>query len=874
MRRKIITAITAVAVSVCAVSAQNVTVKAAGASASKVFADLMRQTGKNFVYSPEVLKGVRVTVSAYDEPLEKVLSKMFAGTGVRFRIKGDNVLLSRVRPEKKETAVRSYAVSGFIRESVSGEPVPGAVVRDVRTGRGVAANASGFYSLTMPAGKAELQATCFDFVASDTVSVNVDRTLTVDFALDRSRELQDVVVIGSRLKSLALESHEVGATSLTSSVIAATPVLFGESDVTKTLQLEPGVSAGFEGLAGMLVHGGEDDENLYMLDNIPLYQVNHFAGLFSAFNTEAMRSVDFYKSSFPAKYDGRLSSYMDVHTKDGSLESHHGSFRLGLTSGSVNVDGPIWKGHTSYSVALRRSWYDVLTIPAVAIINKVNQDDDMRFRYDFTDLNVKINHNFSPRSSAYVMAYYGEDYLKVGNRTKDYPSESRWLEDNVTKLHWGNVVASAGWKYVVSPKMYMELSGAFSRYFSRLGNDLADNIYAGDELFLHSRESMKSKNSIDDWMLRADFDWRPGATHHVSMGAYATFHSFLPSTCRREVQNNSVVSVLEQDVSRMHAFEMNAYIGDDWDISPSLRVSGGVHASMFRMDGEPLGGISPRLSARFSPSADWAVKASYARTMQYVHQLSRSYISLPTDQWIPVMDGMRPQSGDKVAAGVYRSFGGGMYVASLEGYWRWMHNIIDYRDEYYLLPPETPSSGLLTAGKGSAKGIDFKLAKTGGKVYGHIAYSLMWADRCFRDINGGEKFPARGDNRHKVNVSLSWKISDKWEVNAAWTGMSGNRMTLPTQVWGGDMENGVTSEEIPLVSKINNYRLPFYHRLDLGAVRRTSNGGFWTFSLFNAYCNMNVVTVVRSYDEKTNKNKWKALRMIPMIPSVSYTWVF
>lgn len=305
--------------------AQNVTIRAVNQPAAAVFRSIVEQTGKNFVYSSELLKDMRVSVNVKDKPLKNTLAIIFKDSDIEYEIKGKNILLKRKpKPEKRK------------RKSAKAIAAP-----------------------TLPKHNAV-----------------------------EPKMLEEVVVV-SRLEAPAVETAEIGAKKLTAQEIINTPVLFGESDVIKALQMQPGVSEGQEGMAGMHVHGGNADENLYMLDNVPLYQVNHFAGLFSAFNAEAIRYIDFFKSSIPAKYDGRLSSYLDVRTKNGSPEGHHGSFRLGLTSGAFNMDGPVGK-KTSYSVALRRSWFDVLTIPMLALVNSSSNDEKIRFRYAFMDLNAKV----------------------------------------------------------------------------------------------------------------------------------------------------------------------------------------------------------------------------------------------------------------------------------------------------------------------------------------------------------------------------------------------------------------------------------------------------------------------------------------------------
>ncbi|MCM1518511.1 MAG: TonB-dependent receptor [Pseudoflavonifractor sp.] len=861
--------------------AVNVSVRAVGQPAESVFKELMRQTGKNFVYSSGLLSGVKVTVEANDRPLERVLDEMFRGTDITYNIKGNNVVLRR------RTRQAMIVVSGYVREEGTGESLIGALVVDSSSKKTVATNSAGFYSIYVTPGQVTLAVSYPGFDAeSRTMTIRSDSR--VDFTLKErgsgsARQLSEVVVVADPNKSIAMESTDVGRLNLTRADITSTPTLFGEADVIKTLQLQPGVSAGVEAMAGMYVHGGANDENLYMLDNIPLYQVNHFGGLFSAFNTEAIKNVDFYKSTFPAKYDGRLSSIMAVNTKDGSMEGHHGSFKLGLTSGALNIDGPIIKGKTTYALAVRRSWFEVLTVPGLAIYNAVRQEKESTTvaRYSFTDVNAKVTHHFSDNSQLHAMFYFGEDFLKGGDKrnVEDAENDETMRESGISKLRWGNLVASLGWNYAFSSKLFGEFTGAYTHYRSSLNREDEDYLESAGSVIEDSRRDYTTRNSIRDWTFRADMIWRPASSHHVTFGANYTFHTYKPQDNSGILYNAGVIVSQAVESQQVHASEIGAYIGDDWELSQSVRVNAGVHVGLFSLSGKSHWNIDPRLALRWRVNDHWSVKGAYARMSQYVHQLTESAISLPTDQWVPVAGEMRPQKSDKISVAGYYSFGhGNEFTASVEAYYKWMDHVIDYRDDYFLMPNDTPWQDKLCAGSGRAKGLDFMVRRNAGKITGHVAYSLLWADRQFDAKNDGRRFPARFDNRHKINVLLNWRINEKWEVNAAWTGMSGNRFSLFAQ----DYEI-LDTPDLPVVGDpsfdglidmnggINNYRLPFYHRLDIGANRYTKHG-MWNFSLYNAYCNMNVISVKKNrgyyYDS------FQKFRLIPILPSVSYTWFF
>lgn len=808
--RRIVILMAVLAIGTVVGMAQKVTIRAVDRPAAEVFRSIVEQTGKNFVYSSDLLEGMRVSVDVSRKPLRQALNVMFRGTGIEYKIKGRNIILTR-KVQAKEIA----------------KPKAGNV------------------TAMAPGTRAEVP--------------------TV---------LQEVVVT-SRLEAPAVQTAEIGAKKLTAEEIRKVPVMFGENDVIKALQMQPGISGGGEGLADMHVHGGNADENMLMLDNVPLYQANHFAGLFSAFNVEAIRYIDFFKSSIPAKYDGRLSSFLDVRTKSGSLQRHHGSFRLGLTSGALDISGPIGR-KTTYMVALRRSWYDLLTIPLLAIANHYAEEGEkFNFQYAFMDLNGKLTHRFNDRATGFASVYFGNDLFRTSYRN-NYNND-RWElnvdeDDGKFNMHWGNLMAQLGFNYRLTDALSAEFTASYTRFFSNMGMH-SHEMYKDQDGSYESSAKVKTRNNIDDLIFRGDFEWQPNESNRVRFGAGYTLHHFLPQRTSRNSTINDTSVMMRDSTSSYTANEVNLYIEDDWHINDRFHLNAGIHASLFNIGGKTHYGIGPRLSLSYTPADNWAVKASYSRTTQYVHQLCETYLSLPTDQWVPISGKMKPQTADKVSVGGYWQTQDGMYAVSLEGYYKYMRNLVDYRDEYYLISPVDMWNRRLCSGKGTAKGIDFKIEKTTGKITGHIAYSLAWADRTFPDKNGGVTFPARFDNRHTIKVQLNWNVSRKVQLGATWTGHSGNRFTFLPQVWESpNFDNRWYADEIPLKAKINNYQLPFYHRLDLSCTVRNRRG-YWNFSLYNAYCKMNTVAIVKGHDKNGNP-VYQKLGFLPIIPSISYTWQF
>ena len=781
-----------------ALMAQNVTLHAVDRPATEVFRELMAMTGKNFVYRAGILDDITVTVYANDRPFKHVLNDMFRGTGITYKIKGNDVILKRRR-----------AIS--VTDSL--------------------------------------------------------RTSNMEFRVEAEapRLLEELIVV-SRLQAPAVESAEIGARKFTAGAIASVPTLLGEPDVIKTLHMEPGVIQGAEGSAGMYVHGGNADENLCMLDNIPLYNVNHFAGFFSAFNPDMIRYIDFYKSSVPAKFDGRLSSFMDVRTRNGSSDGHLGSAKLGLSSGAVNIGGHIGE-RTNYIVGLRRSWFDAITIPISALLS-AGSEEKIKLYYYFTDFNAKLSHRFSEKVDGSISIYFGDDKLK--STWKDNAQTTGWYSDEKNIFHWGNLMARAGVNYRMAERMSAEFTAAYTRYFSKTEVNEYSEWHTTSIDTTHNINTIH--NNINDWIFKADFDWKPTENSNIRFGANYVRHSFLPERVLQTHRYNSSTLTLRDTIHTIGANEANAYIEDDWAITSQLRANAGVHLSIFHIDKKLRHGISPRISLAYRPREIIAVKGAYTRTVQYVHQLTQSYLSLPTDRWVPITGYFKPQTTDKISVGAYWNSRDGRYAASIEGYWKWMHNLMEYRDDFYLSAPIEPWDAKLCAGKGSARGIDVKIEKTSGLLTWNAAYSLAWADRTFAGKNGGHKYPARFDTRHAIKLGINMKINDKVSLGAVWTGRSGHRFTLMSQVWEAPGLGMPGTEDVPLVTRLNSYRLPFYHRLDLACTVNNSRG-YWTFGLYNAYCHLNTVAIRRVYDDNMVPVLQKVKRL-PLIPSISYTWLF
>ena len=878
---------------------RKVTLNMQKASVREILDEIQKQAGVTFSYESSLLSGLpKTTFRADDEALENCLTRLFANLPVVYKMTGRIVVLKR-KPKQ-------VTVSGFVRDKRSAESLIGASVYESGSRVGTASNNFGFFSLTLPGGDITIRASYIGYTGRLYNLTDLERDTVLTIELEPSASLQEVVVTGQSTSKQSVLSTQMGALEINQQTIRSTPVMFGEADIIKTLQLTPGVSSGTEGTAGMYVRGGNVDENLFLIDGNPVYQINHIGGIFSAFNPEAISGMDFFKSGFPSRYGGRLSSVVDVHMKEGNMKEYHGSATLGLISGNLNFEGPIVKDRTSFNISLRRTWLDVLSAPALAIANKITKKNGIRTRarYAFHDLNLKVNHIFNDRSRMYFSLYNGNDVLKGGS--SDFPSSSNTEDsynyDTDVSLRWGNIMATTGWTYVFNNRLFGKLSGVFTRYHSKLRSTDHDiEGKEGDSDYYERFSENTTNTGIMDLGVRTSFDYLPVHSHHIRFGGDYLVHRFRPEYNRSSSFDKSqdFISNINKEYANdlLWGHEAGVFAEDDWTLLPSVRINAGVRFSLFNVQGKTYTGVEPRVSLRWLLADNLSFKASYSRMNQYVHLISNSFISLPTDAWMPVTRKLKPLLSDQVSAGFYYDLNK-TYSFSVEGYYKTMENLLEYRDGHTFTPSYLNWEEKLTAGDGRAYGAEFMVRKETGRTTGWIGYGLSWADRKFDELNLGERYPARFDNRHKLNIVVMHKISPKVEISAAWSYASGNHVTLSLENYeeqetGGrfDYTGGYGND--PLYNSIdyyegrNNYQLPAYHRLDLGLKiyrpKKKGRMGIWTISIYNVYSRMNPFMIYKSDKEVKDSNSaygykyvpvFKTVGIMPIIPSISYTYKF
>ncbi len=793
-------------------------------------------------------------------------------------------------------------ISGYITEKGSGESMISASVFEQNSRKGTVSNSFGFYSLTLPAGNFDLQ---FSYVgySPEFVNLKLNKDTIINVQLDPALTLSEVTVTGHQ-KIAGVQSTQMSAIEVPISQIKMVPTLFGEADLIKALQLLPGVQSGTEGFTGFYVRGGGPDENLFLLDGIPLYNVNHLAGFFSVFNPDAIKNVTLYKGNFPARFGGRLSSVIDVHMNDGNNEKIHGNFSIGAISSKINIDGPINKGKTTFNFSARRTYGDLIIKPVMwyASLDQNMDIGDASAGYYFYDINAKINHKFSDTDRLIASFYMGDDVIY--SKFKDsYGSNEYFKTESYMKMdmNWGNLMTAVRWNHLISNKLFMNTTAAYTRYRYDMGvgsefsfTDLTKNPpqYDYEDIYIGY------KSGIEDLSFKLDFDYSPHPNHDVKFGFNYLNHTFKPGVSVAQFKMQQDTNVVNTDTTignnNVGSHETMWYAEDNIDLGHAFKANLGLHLSTFNVQGKFYSSLQPRISVRALFSDNLSFKAGYAAMSQYIHLLSNSNISLPTDLWVPVTKRIEPMRSHQVSAGFFYNLNN-IVDLSLEAYYKTMFNLLEYRDGATFLGSSTGWEDKVAMGRGWAYGIEFLAQKTIGNTTGWLGYTWAKTERLFdrpgEELNFGRVFPAKYDRRHDISLVVSHKFSKRFDAALTWVYATGNAGTLGLQVIPGtevpDTYPWEYNGEITYIESRNNFRMPAYHRMDLAFnFHKQKKHGMrtWNLSFYNAYNNNNPFIVLPmtesdvTYNPITNEYIWtsrktlKQYSIFPIIPSLSYSY--
>ena len=783
-------------------------------------------------------------------------------------------------------------VSGYITDERSGETLIGAGVLSLAgpSGKtGAVTNVYGYYSLTLPEGSTRLQYSYVGY-GSHMEDILLQRDTVINVSLAPDLVLSASTVVAQ--KDAGIASTYLGAIEVPLAQIRNTPVIFGEADVLKAIQMMPGVQGGNEGFTGLYVRGGGPDENLILLDGVPIYNVDHMMGLFSVFQPEAVKKVTLYKGSFPARYGGRVSSIVDIRTNDGNMKEMHGNVSVGAVSEKFHLEGPIIRDRLSYSIS-GRGMHTAVWAP---LIRKLMPDGEY-VNYYFYDLNGKLSWRLSDRDRFFLGAYSGrdrflldadEDSDKIDDPGDGAAYRSTFRTD--TQLSWGNDVVSLRWNHIFSQKLFANTTLAFNRYRMLMGSDTVEKIYDGNSSTSMNYD-VSYRSGIRDLSAKLDFDYVPLPAHLVKFGTEYIYHTFIPETLtllNSEIGPEGDKKQFQYRYGNQYTYgghDISLYAEDDIALGESLTVNPGGRLSLFLTEGRGYWNLQPRISLKYVLPFGMTAKAGYARMAQYVHLLSSAQVSLPIDLWVPITKDIRPVTSDQFSAGLYYDRLSG-WEFSVEGYFKAINNILEYKDGTLVIASSTDWEKNVEMGQGRAAGLELMAQKTAGKATGWIAYTLSKSERRFPDgtINMGRWFPYKYDRRHSVNINFNWTFSPTIDANVAWSYASGGTTTLYSRTTSVlDPEGRIRDADY--VSGRNNFRLPASHRLNLGVNfhffhRRTE--GILNLSVYNVYNQMNPNFVYLRYEtrwdelQRTFENylTMEKVTILPILPSLSYTLTF
>jgi hypothetical protein len=781
---------------------------------------------------------------------------------------------------------QNCSISIYVKDSETGEYMIGASVYNQYTKTGGVTNSAGFYSITLKMGQ-PVKITA-DYIGYESAwkSFTLLKDTVLHFNLKASNELETVTVSAERN---ANENTSGSVLKIPIEVIKTMPSLSGETDVMKVFQLMPGVQSGQEGTSSLYVRGGSPDQNLYLVDDVPLYYVNHLGGFVSIFDDNAINTMELIKGGFPARYGGRLSSVIDMRMKNGNQKEFHGEIKLGALSSKLFIEGPIKKDKTTFMLSFRRSNIDLFTRIQTSLTY-----EGFTGAYTFYDLYGKIRHKFSDKSTIFISIYSGRDRLSIIDKQKSDHSDGFGSDDPLYTYEsflynkWGNQMASFKWNIILNQRLFSNLSISYSRFYYNNEQEYLKKDSVGESIL--ERDYAAYLSGINDLTGKYDFDFFPTPNHKIKFGIHVIRHEFSPGINRYIENSGSAETDTIFGNKRIATFESYVYVEDDFKIGKLISGNIGLLGSYYDASGTIFRSGQPRFNLNFKLSKYWIIKTSYSKIQQNLHLLSNSGTGIPTDIWLPPSSTLKPEISDQYTLNLSHTIPSLKSEISLEAFYKEMQHLIDFKEgASYQMVNSDWNSVIEPSGLGRVYGLEFLLQKKSGKITGWVAYTLSKNERRFEHINGGSFYPSTFDRRHDIAVVFNYRLSKRISLSADWVYSSGNMMTLALanyqiqvpEWYYNSSRSYVTYEDLLKSENVtayyyggkNNFRLPSYHRLDLNVTfEKQKKRGLrtWQVGIYNAYCQKNIFFL---YYKNNGKDLYK-FTLFPIIPSFSYSFKF
>jgi outer membrane receptor for ferrienterochelin and colicin len=760
--------------------------------------------------------------------------------------------------------IAQVTISGYVEDAATGEKLISANIFDARTDLGTISNTYGFYSLTLEGSAVSL---IFSYVGYQTQSIqlSLNKDTTLHIALEPAVELEEVEVLADAYRRPELET-QMSQMEVPVEQIQKMPALLGEVDVLKSLQLLPGVQSGGEGQSGLYVRGGSPDQNLILLDGVPVYYSAHLLGFFSVFNADAIKNVTLTKGGFPARYGGRLSSVLEINMKEGNREKLHGEGSIGLVASKLTLEGPLFNENTTFLVSGRRTYIDLLAKPFINASEA--EGEDVSPSLYFYDLNAKINHRINDRHRLYLSGYFGADIFRV--RYEEQYSDGDYSRFSGGPA-WGNRIGALRWNYLINNKLFANTTLTYSRYQIDIDQSFEDRYDGITESF-----SGIYRSGIEDVAAKVDFDYMPNPRHYIRFGGGVIHHTYRPGALEvnaRFEDENPLDTIIGNQESK--ALEYDLYLEDDISLG-ALKINAGIHASAFQIlerDTRTYFSVQPRLGLRYLLKNDVALKASFSTMTQFINLLTSESISLPTDFWVPSTSRIKPQEAWQAAIGLSRTFNK-QFEVSVEAFYKEMDNVVSYKEgSSFFQELAGDWQNRVTQGSGKAYGVEFFVQKKLGRTTGWLGYTLSWNKRQFDEINGGREYPYRYDRRHDISLVLTHEINEKVTFSSSWVYGTGNAISLPEARYSNPW--GDYRSTIQVIKDRNSFRMGAYHRLDVSFEfykKKRKYERWWVIGAYNAYNRRNpyFLFIDNVFENGQDRRVIKQVSLFPVIPSVSY----
>ena len=770
-------------------------------------------------------------------------------------------------------------LSGFVQDAQSGEKLLGAAVYVANGQTGTKTNAAGFYSLTLPPQDSIRLTASYLGCQRASITLAGRQTATHSFVLVADNELTDVQVTG-HLEAPLERRVEMSTIQIPISQLRQLPALLGEPDVLRAFQLMPGVQSGREGSGALYVRGGSPDQNLTLLDDVPVYYVSHIGGFLSVFDANAISDVRLIKGGFLARYGGRLSSVLDVRLKEGNKQQLSGNAGIGVLATHLSLEGPLKNGKTTFLVSARRGNLDLFS----RVSSRISSGGNSVVGYSFYDASLKVSHQLTVKDQVFAAIYLGGDRLFLTQKLQTIPDpKGDFRYQGESNLRYGNALASLRWNRQFSPKLFGNVTAAATQFRYTNGQ----SYHAEDDSPAGRSEDSRAlfTSGVQDVQVKADFDYYASPAHQFRFGGTAIYHTFTPGVNSFTTKTSAIAVDTTFGSQRVSAQEVAFYGEDEIRVNARLSANIGLRAVAYSVAGRTFGGVQPRLLATYLVGEHTALKASFSTMQQYLHLLSNNGAGLPTDLWVPATQRVAPQRARQIAVGVAHTITAWGVEVSAEAFHKSLRDLVEFREgATFYNSSQDWQDKVVTGGQGRVQGIEMLVQKKTGRFTGWVGYTLANNERQFDQLNGGQWYPYKFDRRHDASVVLIYQLRPRITLSATWVYGTGNALTLAEgnynvieQSYGQGLRSNVAPDryfyqEAELYGPKNSFRMRAYHRLDVGAtftkpVKRGKR--IWRVGAYNAYSRHNPYYIYYSLDAARQKQLYQ-LSLFPILPAISY----